>query len=138
MNCATYIQKFNTILQEDRVYIFLDGLDDRLDKIRSDVLQIRPFPIVEQAYAHVRREEIQQAVMLMGIDTIGAVMASKGVKMGQQQPFSLQLSKNGSTGGGNSNTNAKAKVQSEGGGCTHSGNLKHTRETCFKLHGYPG
>ncbi|KAL4596177.1 hypothetical protein ACB092_12G145500 [Castanea dentata] len=82
MNCATDIQKYNTILQEDRVYIFLDGLDDRLDKIRSDVLQIRPFPIVEQAYAHVRREEIWQAVMLMGIDTTGAIMASKGFKMG--------------------------------------------------------
>ncbi|RVW39276.1 hypothetical protein CK203_085115 [Vitis vinifera] len=35
MNCATDIQKYNTILQEDRVYIFLDGLDDWLDKIRS-------------------------------------------------------------------------------------------------------
>ena len=47
MNYATDIQKYNTILQEDRVYIFLDGLDDRLDKIQSDVLQICPFPIVE-------------------------------------------------------------------------------------------
>ena len=64
MNCATDIPKYNTILQEDKVYIFLDGLDDRLDKIRSDVLQIRPFPTIEQAYAHVRREEIRQAVML--------------------------------------------------------------------------
>ena len=95
MNYATDIQKYNTILQEDRVYIFLDGLDDRLDKIQSDVLQICPFPIVEQTYAHVRREEIRQAVMLTGIDTIGAIMASKGVKIGQQQPPSFQLSKNG-------------------------------------------
>ena len=47
MNYATDIQKYNTILQEDRVYIFLDGLDDRLDKIQSDVLQICHFPIVE-------------------------------------------------------------------------------------------
>ena len=71
-------------------------------------------------------------------DTIGAIMASKGVKIGQQQPLSLQLSKNGSlsTGGGKKNTNTRAKVQSEGGGCTHCGNMKHTHETCFKLHGY--
>ena len=47
MNCATDIQKYNTILQEDRVYTFLDGLDDWLDKIRSDVLRIHPFPTVE-------------------------------------------------------------------------------------------
>ena len=31
----------------------------------------------------------------------------------------------------------KPKPQTEGGGCTHFGNVKHTRETCFKLHGYP-
>ena len=82
MNCATNIQKYNTILQEDRVYIFLDGLDDRLDKIRSDMLQIRLFPTIEQAYAHVRREKIRHVVMLTGTDTTGAVMASKGVKIG--------------------------------------------------------
>ena len=33
MKCAGDIQKYNSILQEDRVYVFLDGLDDRLDKI---------------------------------------------------------------------------------------------------------
>ena len=54
MDCAVDIQKYNLILQEDRVYTFLDGLDDRLDKTRSDVLQLKPFPTVEQAYAHVR------------------------------------------------------------------------------------
>ena len=32
----------------------MDGLDDWLDKVRSDVLQIRPFLIVKQAYAQVR------------------------------------------------------------------------------------
>ncbi|XP_075074367.1 uncharacterized protein LOC142161973 [Nicotiana tabacum] len=46
---------YNSILQEDRVYMFLDRLDDRLDKIRGDMLQLQPFPTVEQASAHVRR-----------------------------------------------------------------------------------
>lgn len=41
----------------NRVYGFLDGLANRLDKIRSDVLQLKPFPTVEQAYAYVRRED---------------------------------------------------------------------------------
>ncbi|KAJ0045362.1 hypothetical protein Pint_05392 [Pistacia integerrima] len=47
MECAVDIQHYNLILQEDKVYVFLDGLDDRLDKIRGDVLQLRPFPTVE-------------------------------------------------------------------------------------------
>ncbi|RVX23920.1 hypothetical protein CK203_000406 [Vitis vinifera] len=53
---------------------------------------------------------IRRAVMLIGTDTTGAVMASKGVKIGQQQPPSLQLSKNGSTGVGKLNTNTRAKT----------------------------
>ncbi|XP_075473306.1 uncharacterized protein LOC142504306 [Primulina tabacum] len=116
MKCPGDIQKYNSILQEDRVYVFLDGLDDRLDKTRSDVLQLQTFPTVEQAYAHVRREDIRQAVMTSSSDIApGAVMASKGFKPGKQ----------------------KSKPQFGALKCTHCGNPKHTRETCFKLHGYP-
>ncbi|KAI5336366.1 hypothetical protein L3X38_015633 [Prunus dulcis] len=50
--------------QEDRVYIFLDDLDDRLHKARSDVLHMTLFPTVDQAYAYVRCEDVQQAVMM--------------------------------------------------------------------------
>ena len=62
MKCAVDSHKYNTIIQEDRVYVFLDGLDNRLDKIRGDVLQLHPFPTVEQAYAHIRREVSRQTV----------------------------------------------------------------------------
>lgn len=36
------IQKWNALIQEDTVYIFLHRLDDKLDKIRSDVLRLQP------------------------------------------------------------------------------------------------
>ena len=59
MKCLTDIQHLNNMLQEDHVYTFLDGLDDKVDNIRSDVLQLKPFPTVEQAYAHVHREVVR-------------------------------------------------------------------------------
>lgn len=34
-------------------------------------------------------------------------------------------------------TTFKTNVQAEGGGCTHCGNIKHTPDICFKIHGYP-
>lgn len=49
------IQHYNKIVQEDRVYTFLAGLDDTLDSIRSDVLRSVPFPMIEEAFAKVRR-----------------------------------------------------------------------------------
>ncbi|KAJ7971594.1 UBN2_3 domain-containing protein [Quillaja saponaria] len=139
MVCTGDIQKWNSLLQEDRVYIFLDGLDDRLDKIRSDVLRLQPFPTIEQAYAYVPKEDNRQAVMLAGTETTpGAVLASKGIKVGQ--PPVLQINKSGSipSNGGKANASTKTKGTEGGGsGCTYCGNPKHTRETCFKLHGYP-
>ena len=85
MKCVENIQIYNSNIQEDRVYIFLDKLDDRLDKIWSDVLQIKPFPSVEQAYAHVRKEDIRQAVMLNNTETTSSpVLFSKGIRI--QQP----------------------------------------------------
>jgi hypothetical protein len=84
MECASDIHKYNTLLQEDRVYVFLDGLDDRLDKIRSDVLQLQPFPTVEQAYAYVRREDTRQSVMLT---TNGGPTASvMAIRRGKTSP----------------------------------------------------
>ncbi|KAL5810545.1 hypothetical protein ACOSQ4_027113 [Xanthoceras sorbifolium] len=116
---------------QDRVYTFLDGLDERLDKIRGDVLQIKPFPTVERAYAQVRREDLRQSVMMTNGDIIsgGAMLSRVGHK---PQQLSFQIPSNGKP-----NTMTKPKLRREGGGCTHCGNMKHTSETCFKLHMYP-
>ena len=84
MKCVIDIKSYNSMLQEERVYIFLDGLDDRLDLVQSDVLRLKPFPSIEQAYAHVRREDLRQSVMISGakVVTSGAVMATKGLRSG--------------------------------------------------------
>ncbi|RVW31281.1 hypothetical protein CK203_100340 [Vitis vinifera] len=127
MECAIDIHIYNLLFQEDKVYVFLDGLDDRLDKIRGDVLQLCPFPTVEQAYAHVRREALRQSVMITGsVDAVsGTVLATKGLKLGSSvQPPIVH------------NGRPKSRTSSEGLKCSHCGNSKHTRDTCFKLHRY--
>ena len=127
MAYAIDIQKYHSILQEEQVYTFLDGLDERLDHVRSDVLCLKPFPSIEQAYAHIRREDFRQSVMVSRAEVVasGAIMAIKGVKSGHSQT----LLKSGSS--------SQSKGHSDGNKCTHCGSTKHTRETCFKLHGYP-
>jgi hypothetical protein len=39
-------------------------LDYQLDSVRIDVLQQQPLPMVEQAYALVRKEDSRQSIML--------------------------------------------------------------------------
>ncbi|XP_078153864.1 uncharacterized protein LOC144549002 isoform X4 [Carex rostrata] len=120
------IEKFNGFIQETRVYTFLDGLDDRLDNVRADVLQMSPFPTVEQAYARVRREATRQGIMMKGGKDItheSVAMVSKGYK---QPMINLSLNKNISS-------LDKSKLK-----CTYCGGIKHVRENCFKLTGnYP-
>ena len=127
MACAIDIQNYYSMLQEEWVYTFLDRLDDRLDHVWSDVLRLKPFPSIEQAYAHIWREDFWQSVMVSGAEAVtsGVVMAIKGVKSGHSQT----LLKSGSS--------SQSKGYSDGNKCTHCGSTKHTRETYFKLHGYP-
>jgi hypothetical protein len=120
------IVKFSEFIQEIRVYTFLDGLDDRLDNVRADVLQMTPFPTVEQAYARVRREATRQGIMMKGGEDItheSMAMVSKGYK---QPMVNLSLNKNISS-------IDKSKLK-----CTYCGGMRHVRENCFKLTGnYP-
>ena len=70
--------------------------------------------------------------MMTNKDNIsGGAMLSKGGQKSQHQ-LTLQKSSNEKP-----NMTAKPKSTGEEGGCTHCGNMKHTKETCFKLHGYP-
>lgn len=129
MKCQFDIEKYISILQEDRVYTFLDGLDDRLDKIRGDVLQLKPFPTVEEEYALVRQKDLRQSVMLTKEDISSAAMISR-TGQGSQRQVSFQPMINGKN-------NTPKQKQQEGRGGTHCGNPKHTTETCFQLNGTP-
>ncbi|KAL6327217.1 hypothetical protein AAG906_015256 [Vitis piasezkii] len=94
--------------QEDRVYTFLDGLDDRLDKIRADVLQIQPFPTNGTSLCTSSREDLRQSVMMMNEDTIsGGAMLSRGGHKPQHQ-LSFQSPSNGKP-----NTTTKPKGKEE-------------------------
>ncbi|GAV74051.1 hypothetical protein CFOL_v3_17533 [Cephalotus follicularis] len=108
MVCATDIKKYNLTIQEDRVYLFLDGLDDLIDNVCADVLQMQPFPTIEQAYARVRREELRHAVMLSNPDsTHVAAMILKGVQTDSRLIPTLQLSKPGNSFDDGRNRNAQ-------------------------------
>ncbi|GMP33102.1 hypothetical protein CsSME_00006572 [Camellia sinensis var. sinensis] len=98
MKCAIDIQNYHSSLQED------------------DVLRLKPFPSIEQAYAYIRREDLRQSVMISGADAVPSGVSQTMLKSGSSSRF---------------------KGHSDGNKCTHCGSTKHTREICFKLHGYP-
>jgi hypothetical protein len=123
MECVKDIEAFNTYIRKNRVYTFLDGLDDRLDHMRAEVLKLNLFPTIEQAYGHVRRENIRQGVMIKedgGYQNLMA-MASKGFKSAEVK-FTVHRN----------NIVDKSKLK-----CSHCGGTRHVKEQCFQIVGYP-
>ena len=129
MERATDIYHYNKLLQEDHVYTFLDGFDDRLDNTRSDVLQMRPFSSIEQVYAHVHREALRKAIMSTSDpdNTIGMVLTTKWLKLSSANRNSVADSSHEK-----STIASKSRTVPDGMKCSHCGNQCHISENCFK------
>lgn len=59
MKCPDDVKLRQDEVQKDRVYDFLAGLDDELNKIRGDVLRVKPLPKLEEVYSYVRKGKSQ-------------------------------------------------------------------------------
>ena len=84
-----------------------------------------PFPSLEQAYAHVRRESNRQDIMMKnGQETVvnSVAMATRGYRP-REVNFNTDKF---------SNFKDKSKLK-----CSHCGGTRHTREQCFEIVGYP-
>ncbi|GAA0169445.1 hypothetical protein LIER_23933 [Lithospermum erythrorhizon] len=62
--CSACNIKFVRKKKKDRVFEFLQGLNNELDETRGRILATKPFPSTDEAFAEVRREESRQRVML--------------------------------------------------------------------------
>jgi hypothetical protein len=117
------IERYNKIVQEERLFNFLNGLSDRLDQMRAHILQTSPLSITEQAFAWVKREEVRQNLMV-GKDEMSAAVMYAGTKPTLKSPSEMLPS--------NQKSDRKNHLK-----CTHCGGTRHTKDTCFEIHGYP-
>ncbi|KAM2947598.1 hypothetical protein FF1_034710 [Malus domestica] len=121
LKCAADIATRETEISEERLYDFLAGLDPHLDHVRSQVLTQTTLPSVRAAYALVNAEASRQTIMLVGPQVEGSAMVAA--------PSRFPRGVSNSRLGGSKTTDTRK--------CTYCDKDKHTRDTCFKLHGYP-
>lgn len=69
---------YNQIIQQNRLYQFLVGLHETLDKDRRDLLNQDPLPTVEMAYAEIRREIARRDIMQSSSNP-SSVIESSGI-----------------------------------------------------------
>ncbi|XP_075084943.1 uncharacterized protein LOC142168183 [Nicotiana tabacum] len=94
-----------------RLLRFLMGMNESYGQIRSNILQRRPVPTVNQAYSAAVQEESQRA--------LGVVETNK-------DPLTMLASKG-----------QMFKGNKPGLICKHCGYKGHLKENCYKIIGYP-
>ena len=62
--CSDDGNTYNQMLEKDRVFDFLQGLNKDLDEVRGRILGVKPLPSLREVFSEVRREKSQRRVML--------------------------------------------------------------------------
>ncbi|KAL0398048.1 UNVERIFIED_CONTAM: hypothetical protein Scaly_0253200 [Sesamum calycinum] len=102
---------------------FLMGLNDSFDAIRNQILVMDPLPVVDKAYSLVLRVESQrQGQMHIEEANTNAALLAKNMDVTRDVK---QFQKK------------KTFVDKKNQFCDHCNKSGHSRNACFKLHGYP-
>lgn len=109
---------YRKTVEDHRIFKFLAGLNVEFDEVRGRILGRQPLPSISEVFSEVRREESRRQVMLVKKPMIPTIENSALAA--------------GNVGGRNRRSEDKPKVW-----CDHCNKSRHTRETCWKLHGKP-
>ena len=111
--------------ENDRVYMFLAGVNRRLDEAKGRILRRRPLPSIREVFSEIRLEESRKKVM----NSRGEVHA--------EEDSSALVSRNANQGKNQNGSNQTGGDQKKKQWCDHCKMYWHTQETCWKIHGKP-
>lgn len=114
--CIEDSKQYKEIMEKDRIYKFLLGLNKNLDEVRGRVLGTKPLPKVREVFAEIRREESRRKVMLGSQNAVTYSESSALAAKGNQPHFQQK----------------KGRPW-----CDHCRKTGHTRDTCWIIHGKP-
>ncbi|CAH1428172.1 unnamed protein product [Lactuca virosa] len=132
MKCLDDINTYARIRSEQKLFQFLNVLDQKYESIKREILRLEPLPSAEAAYATVRKEAAHQNILgttnhtqgiaagLVATETEGMGLATKGYRRSEGKKNGSMIKED--------TTNLK---------CDHCGMSRHTKEQCFRLVGYP-
>ncbi|CAN1790032.1 Retrovirus-related Pol polyprotein from transposon RE1 [Linum perenne] len=111
--------QYRNVVDTNRIFKFLSGLNVELDDVRGRIVGRNHLPSIGEVFAEVRREETRRGVMLGKKPDVGV------------EKSALQVTREG-FGARQKGADPKAHLK-----CDYCGKPRHTRETCWKLNGKP-
>lgn len=130
MDTPSSIEKYNQHTQRHRLYQFVWALDDQYEKIKREILNMDPIPTARKAYGMVRREVVNTKLMNpeppkeSGIGVGLAVLDRSRPPPNQNYPPQRVQ-------------NYRKDEDKNKLVCSYCGGKKHTKDTCFHIHGFP-
>ncbi|TYJ02255.1 hypothetical protein E1A91_A13G215100v1 [Gossypium mustelinum] len=113
VNCAKDAEKFQKMAEKEYAFDFLAELNTKYDQIRVQVLGKTPFPSLYMSYSYVQQKESCRGVMLYN-----PPLKNAGLISNQDGPSGGKSTKDHLT-------------------CDYCGKPRHTKDSCWKLHGRP-
>ncbi|KAL5747461.1 hypothetical protein ACOSQ2_024758 [Xanthoceras sorbifolium] len=110
-------------VEAHRIYKFLAGLNVEFDEVRGRIIGRSPLPPIGEVFAKVRREESRRSVMLGKSGSSGTVETSALLVL--------------ETAANKAEHHYKKSDEKPRAWCDFCNRPRHTRETCWKLHGKP-
>nr|KYP59020.1 hypothetical protein KK1_014445 [Cajanus cajan] len=114
------LQQLQSFTESEYVMSFLMGLNDSFSQIRGQILLSDPLPSIENFFSLVLQDEAQREI---------AVTSSPPVANSDNIAFTVNSSQPA--------TSRNRFTKKERPRCAHCDILGHTKDTCYKLVGYP-
>jgi len=125
--CAVDAAQIKKMIEEERIYEFLDGLNSEYDPVRIQIFGKEPLPSLQEVFSYIQNEDSCCSTILHSSsqsqsDLVGAT---------QRTPSnSSRFRDRDRTADATSDDKDKLF-------CDHCNRSRHTRETCWKLQGHP-
>ncbi|RVW30585.1 hypothetical protein CK203_086063 [Vitis vinifera] len=130
MKCSIDATMHQEFIERERAYDFLAGLNVELDRIQVQIFGKEPLPSLNEAFAIVRGEEGRRNIMLEKGNTMDRSVLAISKPSGNEGSVAANAANSGRNEG-------KKTSEKDSLWCSYCKKNRHTRETCWKLHGKP-
>ncbi|XP_076933551.1 uncharacterized protein LOC143599491 [Bidens hawaiensis] len=134
MTSPADITTYNKIRTEQKLFQFLNAIDQQYATTKREILRMDPLPSAGEAYAVVRKETAHQTILGANPEIKSGVAAGL-VASRTNEDEALGLVSKGQTR--RPDPPSKPRTDKSKLKCTHCSMMKHTKEQCFKLVGFP-
>lgn len=116
---------YQRLLEKDCIYDFLSGLNPEFEAARERVLGTEPLQSILEIFAYIKREECRR----------GAMSGLRPAATIEKSALLVEPGENALTN--RSRSSMKRPYQKSNLWCEHCNKPRHTKETCWQLHGKP-